>query len=424
LDLSPRARGYIYVVVLIALATLVFYLPRVTLHTVSQVVGFVVFAVLGFFSEIYATWIPIYGGEISSSIAIYLASLFILGPANTVLLVFVTTLSSEVLLRWEGRDTHRSLFAHAVTFNVAQLIVTVGATGILFVVGSVTSLSFTGEHEYVLAVACFVSYALINLSLVTGIVSLSGGRGFLYALRACLRDFGLQYLVLCVLALLLGVLNSINFWYVFMALIPLVLVHVSFRSYMKLQTEARKTFERISRLLDERDHYTAVHSTEVAELSVQIAQEMGLSERDLERVDIAARVHDIGKVAVPDAILLKPGPLDEEEWKTMKRHPEISADLIESLEIYAPVAHAVRHEHERWDGSGYPDGLKGEEIPLLSRVIAAADIFNALTTDRPYRKAYEHSEAVHLVQDMRGADLDPQVADALIRVIKSMKSNA
>jgi len=187
--------------------------------------------------------------------------------------------------------------------------------------------------------------------------------------------------------------------------------------YQKLRTEARNTFEKISRLLDERDHYTAVHSGDVADLAVKVAAEMNLPQGEIEKVEIAARIHDIGKVAVPDSILLKPGPLTDEEWGIMKRHPAISAELIEGIEIYARVADAVRHEHERWDGSGYPDGLRGEEIPLISRVIAAADIYDALSTDRPYRGAFTYEETVEMIRQMRGADIDPAVADALLRVI-------
>jgi len=103
----------------------------------------------------------------------------------------------------------------------------------------------------------------------------------------------------------------------------------------------------------------------------------------------------------------------------MKTHPVISAELIEGLEIYSAVADAVRHEHERWDGSGYPDGLKGEEIPLLARVIAAADIYNALTTDRPYRKRFSDEEAIRVIRRIRGKDIDPDVADALLRVLQA-----
>jgi HD-GYP domain-containing protein (c-di-GMP phosphodiesterase class II) len=147
---------------------------------------------------------------------------------------------------------------------------------------------------------------------------------------------------------------------------------------------------------------------------------MGLGQREIEQINIAARVHDIGKIAIPDSILLKPGKLDEAEWVKMREHPVISAELIAGIEIYSPVSEAVRHEHERWNGTGYPDGLKGEEIPLLARVIAAADIYNALSTDRPYRKAFSKDETNRMINEMMEIELDPVVASALLRVIENL----
>jgi HD-GYP domain-containing protein (c-di-GMP phosphodiesterase class II) len=273
-------------------------------------------------------------------------------------------------------------------------------------------------EDFLFAVAAFLVLFLLNITLVVGIISVTQKRSFWHLLWENLRAFVIQYAVLCVSAILLAVLRSISVWHILLALFPLTLVHISFRSYLKLQTQARSTFERISQLLDSRDHYTAVHSTEVAGLALEIGREMGMSQGELEHIDIAARVHDIGKVAIPDSILLKAGPLDDAEWKVMKTHPVVSAQLIEGLEIYSSVADAVRHEHERWDGSGYPDGLRGEQIPLLSRVIAAADIYNALSTDRPYRKAFTYEETTRMIGEMRGTDIDPRVADALLLVVQ------
>jgi len=355
--------------------------------------------------------------SISSSVAIYLAALFILGPYLAVVLIFISSLLSELFLRWNARPGERRTSVIAITFNVSQLVVTVSAAGLLLLFLHRSALSLTSPFDYVLAIASFLIYMMLNITLVTGIVSLTEGKPFLHSAWESTRQFFIQYLVLCVSALLLAVLRSLSVWHVFLALFPLTLVHVSFRGYVKLQTETRKTFEQISRLLDERDHYTAVHSQQVAELAVEIAMEMGLPQSEIESIDVAARVHDIGKVAVPDSILLKPGPLSDEEWAIMKRHPAISAELIEGLEIYGAVVDAVRHEHERWDGSGYPDGLRGEEIPLMARIIAAADIHNALTTDRPYRKAFSAERTIEIIEEMRGTDLDPDVADALLSVI-------
>ena len=420
---SQRISLYVVVLVLVALASLGYAISQMVLPEVDALTLFCFFVILAVLAEIYATWIPSFNWEISSSIAIYLAALFILGPYSTVLLVFVAALISELFLRWNSDEGKQRTALLPIAFNVSQLVVAISAVGLVLQALGYSAMHFRTLNDYVVAIAAFSGYVLLNLSFVTGIIVLTEGRGFFRSLWDSIRQFFVQYLVLCVSALLLAVLRTLSVWHVFLALFPLTLVHISFRGYVKLQTEARKTFEQISRLLDERDHYTAVHSKEVAELATEIATEMGLPIAEIEKADIAGRVHDIGKVAVPDSILLKPGPLTEEEWAIMKRHPVISAELIEGLEIYRPVVDAVRHEHERWDGSGYPAGLKGEEIPLIARIIAAADIHNALATDRPYRKAFSPEKTKSMIREMRGTDLDPTVADALLRVLDSKEAS-
>ncbi len=417
MKLPFRATSFVLFLVLLALASLGFAAVRSSFTGVDEIILFAIFVVLALLAEIYATRVPAYKWEISSSIAICLAALFILGPDLAVILVAVSSLLSELFLRWNAEPGERRASIIPVAFNVSQLVVTVSGAGLLLHLFDRPTLPLTEPFDYALAITCFLIYMLLNIAFVTGIVSLTEGKPFFHSALKSSRQFFVQYLVLCVSALLLAVLRSLSVWHVFLALFPLTLVHVSFRGYVKLQTEARKTFEQISRLLDERDHYTAVHSQQVAELAVEIAMEVGLPQNEIESIDVAARVHDIGKVAVPDSILLKPGPLRDDEWAIMKRHPAISAELIEGLEIYGAVVDAVRHEHERWDGSGYPDGLRGEEIPLMARIIAAADIYNALTTDRPYRKAFSAERAIEIIEEMRGTDLDPDVADALLRVI-------
>jgi len=413
---------YIYIVALIflALASLGYAVAQSTLPNAETLSLFAAFLILAVLAEVYATWVPAYKWEISSSIAICLASVFILGPYLAVIMVFLSSLFSELLLRLNSDKSSGTTGLIPIAFNVSQLVITVTMAGLLLNIFGRQSLQLIDYRDFALAVAVFATYLIANLSFVTGIVSITEKKPFFQSFASSIRQFFMQYLVLCVSALLLTALHSISVWHVFLALFPLTLVHISFRAYVKLQTEARNTFERISQLLDARDHYTAVHSIEVAELAVKIGLEMGLAQREIEQIDIAARVHDIGKVAVPDSILLKPGSLDEDEWAKMREHPVISAELIAGIEIYSPVANAVRHEHERWNGTGYPDGLKGDEIPMIARVIAAADIYNALTTDRPYRKAFSEDETIRMINEMIEIELDPVVASALLRVIESL----
>jgi HD-GYP domain-containing protein (c-di-GMP phosphodiesterase class II) len=164
----------------------------------------------------------------------------------------------------------------------------------------------------------------------------------------------------------------------------------------------------------ERDRYTGDHSEAVVELTVRVARALALPPDEVERVETAALLHDVGKVGIPDSILHKDGPLDDDEWALMKEHPVIGERILRAIPGLGGVARIVRHEHERWDGGGYPDGLAAEAIPMGSRIILACDAYHAMTSDRPYRKAMPHGDALRELRKNAGAQFDPQVVEALM----------
>jgi diguanylate cyclase (GGDEF)-like protein len=174
------------------------------------------------------------------------------------------------------------------------------------------------------------------------------------------------------------------------------------------------TIAGLAEALLERDRYTGEHSEHVAEMSAQVARAAGLEEREVERVHGAALLHDIGKVGIPDDILRKGSDLTEPEWRTMQEHPVIGERIVRTIPGLGPVARIVRHEHERWDGTGYPDGLTGEEIPIGARIILACDAYHAMTSDRPYRQALSHADAINELAKGAGSQFDPQVTELLI----------
>jgi diguanylate cyclase (GGDEF)-like protein/putative nucleotidyltransferase with HDIG domain len=176
----------------------------------------------------------------------------------------------------------------------------------------------------------------------------------------------------------------------------------------------REAIEALAVALLERDRYTGEHSAAVIDMSASVARTLGCNAVEVERVRSAALLHDIGKVAIPDEILHKAGPLSDEEWVLMKQHPVIGERILRVLPGLGPVARMVRHEHERWDGGGYPDGLRGPEIPFGSRVIIVADTYHAITSDRPYREARSHGVAVEELTRCAGTQFDPDVTAALI----------
>jgi putative nucleotidyltransferase with HDIG domain len=173
------------------------------------------------------------------------------------------------------------------------------------------------------------------------------------------------------------------------------------------------TLAALTGAVEAKDDKTALHGNDVAELAERIATRLGLSVTEARDIRYAALLHDVGKIAVPSEILLKPAALTEEEWKVMRSHAEIGAELVSRIDAFAHIAGAVRHHHERIDGKGYPDGLRGEKIPLAARIIAACDTFDAITSDRPYRRARSVEEARAELTGVAGSQLDPAVVEAL-----------
>jgi putative nucleotidyltransferase with HDIG domain len=172
------------------------------------------------------------------------------------------------------------------------------------------------------------------------------------------------------------------------------------------------------RALDARDAYTAGHSATVAVYSRDIAREMGMDDREVDLVHLTGLVHDIGKIGVRAEVLEKTSALNDIEWAEMRRHSEIGANILIEVEDYQEVSRIVRSHHERFDGAGYPDGLARDEIPLLARVIAVADAYNAMTTMRPYRNAMAPEVAIEQLVNGRGSQFQAELVDAFVRVLE------
>ncbi|HEX8205566.1 MAG TPA: HD domain-containing phosphohydrolase, partial [Solirubrobacteraceae bacterium] len=179
----------------------------------------------------------------------------------------------------------------------------------------------------------------------------------------------------------------------------------------------RAVVRSLAAALEARDGYTGEHSDAVHGLSVAVARKLGLYPREVAEVETVALLHDVGKIGIPDQVLHKPGPLTPDEWVLMREHPVIGERILSPLPGLADVAKAVRHEHERWDGRGYPDGISGDDIPLASRIVLTCDAYHALVSDRPYRKRLSEATAEAELRRCAGTQFDPRVVEALLECI-------
>jgi PAS domain S-box-containing protein/putative nucleotidyltransferase with HDIG domain len=182
------------------------------------------------------------------------------------------------------------------------------------------------------------------------------------------------------------------------------------------------TIEGWSNALDLRDKETEGHTLRVTTLTEELAREMGIPDSDMIHIRRGSLLHDIGKMGVPDRILLKPDKLTDDEWVIMREHPVYAYNLLSRIEFLRPALSIPHHHHEKWDGSGYPDGLKGEQIPLGARIFAIIDVFDALTSDRPYRPAWSRDKAINYIREQSGSQFDAKVVEAFMKLIKTTTS--
>jgi diguanylate cyclase (GGDEF)-like protein len=189
--------------------------------------------------------------------------------------------------------------------------------------------------------------------------------------------------------------------------------------YDQLTKSMIGTAEALAAALEAKDSYTADHARSIAELAVDVGRELQLSESALDDLRYGGIFHDVGKIAIPDALINKPGPLTDEEFEVVKQHPAIGAEILAPVPFLYGVRTIVRHAHEHWDGGGYPEGLSGEQIPLGARIVLAVDAYHAMTSDRPYRQAMSHGEACGELEDNSGTQFDPEVVEALLSVLEA-----
>ncbi|MFA5874753.1 MAG: HD domain-containing phosphohydrolase, partial [Anaerolineales bacterium] len=193
------------------------------------------------------------------------------------------------------------------------------------------------------------------------------------------------------------------------------------QSNLELTLAYDATIQGWSQALELRDEETEGHTRRVTDLTLRLIQAMGLEEVETEHARRGSLLHDIGKIAIPDSILLKPGPLDAREWSVMRQHPQYAYNILSPITYLAPAIHIPYCHHEKWDGSGYPRGLKGEEIPTVARIFAIVDVYDALTSNRPYRLAWTREKAIEYIREQSGKHFEPRVVKAFMDLMAGEK---
>ncbi len=335
--------------------------------------------------------------------------------APTILMI----LAAEIVVQ----AIHRRHFIKAV-FNLAQhsLGLALGIAALHWVGGGsfldLKGASFLAslQNQLLPTVLIVGVVQFVNNTCISGVIALSTGKKFAPIWASHLRVGAPNVLVNVVFTFYVAWLSvNLGIWGTAGMALPILAVRQLYRTTVELTTVTQELLELMVAAIEARDAYTSGHSRRVAKASEIIARSIGLSHEEVERVTVAALLHDVGKIDEKfGPILAKEGRLTPEEWEIMKRHPIRGAELVGLLSSLRDVVGPIRHHHENWDGTGYPDGLRGESIPLASRIIMFADTLDAITTDRPYRKALSIEEARAEFVRFRSKQFDPDICDRVV----------
>ena len=309
-------------------------------------------------------------------------------------------------------------------FTLANLALSISAAELVFHSRVAASIGFRWP---LLMAAAATTYFAFNTISVSGIIAMTEGRNPVHVWKECYLWAFPYYLLGALIACGVSAINRMVGWEFGLLAFPIVYwIYRSYRTYLgRLEAQKKhaeeiaalhlRTIEALSLAIEAKDHTTHDHLRRVQVYAVEIARDLGLNQDQLNAIRAAAMLHDIGKLAVPEHILSKPGRLTPEEFEKMKIHPIVGAEILDRVQFPYPVVPIVRSHHEKWDGSGYPDGLKSEGIPIGARILSAVDCFDALASERPYRKALTPQESMSTLMAEKGRSFDPRVVDIMER---------
>jgi diguanylate cyclase (GGDEF)-like protein/putative nucleotidyltransferase with HDIG domain len=373
--------------------------------------------------------LPVFG-TLSIAFTFVFAALLLLGTPAAAVGAAASGITASLLRRG------RRLPLQRLIFNAACLTLTAVAAGGAYHAagGTPGPIVLPGAAPAILIST--LTFFLLNTFLVAVVIGLADGLPLLRVWRANLLWTGPAYLAGAVLATALVIaLERFGPWAVAFSVLPLYILYFSLHLYVdRIRQERRhgrqladlylSVIEALALAIDAKDRTTQRHLRRVQTFAVELGRALGLSAAEIEALKAGALLHDIGKLAVPEHILSKPGKLTRDEFEKMAIHPRIGAEILETVQFPFPLASVVRSHHEKFDGSGYPDRLKGEEIPMAARILSVVDCFDALTSDRPYRRPLTKEEALEFIRSEAGTSYDPRVVDALMKNLERMEGLA
>jgi putative nucleotidyltransferase with HDIG domain len=406
--LPLKLKIYIGVITASAIALFIYLIPSLPLLSNIWLV-LIFFLAISVFAEFVPVDLPM-AGSITIGFPIDFVIILVYGPVLAMLITAISAIISEAL--------EKKTSWYKIIFNASQYALSVGVAGLTYqYVGG--AVGFQNFFKFALPAAlCALTYCLVNSFLVTMVISLSQETRITTVWRVNIQEMIPSYLAEAPMGFLMAIVYvEVGIIGILLFFLPLLLARRSFELYTKMRKVYLDTIRALAAAIDAKDPYTKGHSERVAEMSLTLAQELNLSGREIENIEYTALLHDIGKIGIADVILGKSSSLTNKEFDKIKEHTVMGAKIIEPVDFLKNSYKAIYHHHEKYNGKGYPDGLKTEDIPLSARIIAVADAYDAMGSDRPYRKKFNKDKILKELKDQSGKQFDPEVVKVLFSVL-------
>lgn len=406
---NKKTYTYIYSVFLIAILFFIYLFLNFTFPSFKLILFWAIMAII---VESLPIILPNNNMAVSVGTAIYLAATIIGGP-----LLGAIVYSMGFLFRCPyvpHRKSYRHIFNtpyYMTMFNVSQAIIVSSIMGLVYIyTGGRVGGFYLLQTIYMLLVG-----TTVNTIIISGLMSFLQEQDFIKIWLHNIRGTIWSNLGVGVIGIIIALsFIGYGYWAVLLFFGPLLLARYSFKLYVEMRNFNIATIQTLSKTLEAKDSYTSGHSARVEEYAVKLARAYGLNDKKVQNIKTAAILHDIGKIGIKDSILNKTDKLTQDEFAQIMAHPTIGADIISKIDIFKDITPIVRYHHEKYDGTGYPEGLKGDEIPIEACILTIADSFDAMTSDRPYRKALKREVALMEIEKNAGTQFHPALASRFV----------
>lgn len=406
---------YIFLVSLIAIIVILFL---VYTYKITDTTLLVIFSLLSAIAETYLIPLPRVGA-ISVSYALTFSAILLTDPLTAAIITAMGVLLSCPYVDGKGRVHLFNNQINKTIFNVSQYIINSGVAGIVYVFfDSKFSFGFSFFNP-IAATFSLIVYLILNSAFMAALMTIILDKKIIDIWKA--NILGILYNIF--LVSLLGIVmafsyDSYNIGGILLFFIPLMFARYTFKLYIDMRKNYFETINVLIRAIEANDSYTSGHSLRVSAYAEAIARKLLLPQNKIDTIKSAALLHDIGKIGISKEILNKKDYLESDELHLIKKHPEIGATIISDLSFFSNISDIVKHHHEKNDGSGYPDGLTYKDIPLETSILTIADSFDAMTTDRPYRKALDLETSLEQIRLNSGTQFNPDITDEAIIALR------